>query len=80
MHIIQYENIAWANPFFNRLNEKLMDNSKAYLKLGSFFYLDFNGIIHGSHNISQSSRPWECRYNEREADLFSRRIIWPRCK
>jgi len=80
LHILQYDNMVWVNPFLNRMDKKLKERSKLYQKTSKFIYFDFNGLTILGLYMTQINRPWECRFIEREADLYSRRTTWPNCK
>jgi len=80
VHTLQYDNMFWANPFLNRMDEKLKENSTFYQKTSKFLYLDLNGLTIAGLYMAQINRPWECRYIEREADHYSKRVNWPICK
>jgi len=79
VHILQYDNMVWINPFLNRVDSNLKSTSKAYQKVSKFIYFDFNGLTILALYMAQINREWECRFIEREADHFSRRINWPKC-
>ena len=79
LHILQYDNMVWVNPFLNRMDKKLKERSKIYQKTSKFIYFDFNGLTILGLYMTQINRPWECRFIEREADLYSRRTTWPNC-
>ena len=80
MHVLQYDSYIYINPFFVKLNEKLVNDSKLYRQMSRFFYFDFNGPLLFTLAVSQYHNPWSCRYIEREAEHFSHREILPRCK
>ena len=79
LHILQYDNMIWVNPFLNRTDKKLKEKSAFYQKASKYIYLDFNGLTILGLYMAQINRPWECRYIEREADFYSRGITWPDC-
>lgn len=80
VHILQYDNMVWINPFLNRIDHKLKETSNIYQKASKLIYFDINGLTILGLYMLQINRPWECRFIEREADHFSRRINWPKCK
>ncbi len=88
MHILQYDNMVWINPFFNQLDSKLKEKSQFYQKAKKFIYFDFNGITILGLYMTQIHRPWGCRFIEREADhyaarnlgLYSSLISFSKCK
>lgn len=79
-HILQYDNMVWVNPFLNKMDQKLKATSKLYQKASKYVYFDFNGLTLMSLYLTQINQPWQCRFIEREADLYSKRIGWPDCK
>jgi len=79
MHILQYDNMVWVNPFLNKLDNKLKSNNSFYQKASKYIYFDFNGMTIFGLYMLQINKPWECRFIEREADHFSREIHWPTC-
>lgn len=80
LHILQYDNLVWGNSLLIRLDNKLKNSSKLYQKASKFIYFDLNGLTILGLYLAQINRPWECRYIEREADHYSRRVHWPSCK
>jgi len=80
MHILQYDNMVLINPFLNKKDYKLKEKSKLYKKASKFIYFDFNGFALLGLYTTQINKPWECRYIEREADHYSTRTNWPKCR
>ncbi len=79
MHILQYDNMVYMNPYFQRLDTNWKNKSKIYNTLSKYIYFDLNGPTLLGAYLSQIKQPWECRHLEREADFFSRWIVWPKC-
>jgi len=79
-HIIQYETRSWLNPMFNKVNDKLKHKSSLYEKLAKYVYFDLNGPLYLGLYMSQINQPWECRFAEREADLFSNKRVYSACR
>ncbi|MEO1624520.1 MAG: hypothetical protein AAFV25_05140, partial [Bacteroidota bacterium] len=79
VHILQYDNMVWLNPFFNRWDQKLKNNIKAYKNLSEYVYFDFNGLTILSLYRMQLNKDWDCRFIERQANHYSRRVPMPRC-
>jgi len=79
VHILQYENMVWINPLLNRIDRKLKKNSTFYNKASKYVYLDFNGLTILGLYMTQINKPWECRFIEREADHYSKRINLAMC-
>jgi hypothetical protein len=79
MHILQYDNMIWVNPFFNKLDTKWKAKSEFYRTAGNYVYFDLNGLTIFALYYMQVGQPWDCRWLEREAEHFSRRILMPKC-
>lgn len=79
MHVLQYENRIWLNPIFSKTDAKWKTQSKLYQTAANYIYFDLNWLEAWGVFLYDIRRPWECRRLEREADLFARRIVWPRC-
>ncbi|MEM1124329.1 MAG: hypothetical protein AAGJ18_28080, partial [Bacteroidota bacterium] len=79
VHVLQYENIVWVNPLLSRFDHNLKEHKKTYQKLSDYIYFDLNGLTMFGFYLMQLNRPWECRFIEREADLYGKRIVWPKC-
>lgn len=79
VHVLQYENTVWINPLLSRVDHNLKENNKTYQKLSDYIYFDFNGLSLYGFYLTQLNKPWECRFIEREADLYGRRRVWPKC-
>ncbi|MEM1002868.1 MAG: hypothetical protein AAGH46_09480 [Bacteroidota bacterium] len=79
VHVLQYENTVWINPLLSRFDHNLKEHNKTYRKLSDYVYFDFNGLTMYVFYLTQLKRPWECRFIEREADLYGKRIVHPTC-
>ncbi len=77
VHTLQFDNLYWANPLFKRLDSNLKNKSRLYSNLGKYIHLDLNGALHYLIYEVQKSQPWGCRLYEREAEVFSNRIVPP---
>jgi hypothetical protein len=80
MHILQFDQIVWLNSFANKPDLKLKTDFKFYNKVSKYLYFDLNGLSMLGLYMTQINQPWECRYFEREADIFSNRNVYPKCK
>jgi len=78
-HILQYDNFTFINPYFQKLNTTLVNNSSFYRGLSKYVYFDLGGPLFYLTYLAESGQPWECRTFERGADRYGRRIAWPRC-
>lgn len=79
VHVMQYENIVWINPMFNKLDNRMKQDNERYNNLSKYIYFDLNGLAFTSTYLTQVNKPWECRSIERAADFYGRRVLWPRC-
>lgn len=80
MHILQYDNMVYLNPFFKKLDRKWKDQYRSYDNLSKYIYFDLNGVTLLGAYLTQLNKPWECRVIEREADFYSTWTVWPRCQ
>lgn len=74
MHTLQYDHMIWLNPFFRKKDQQWRENLNWYRQLSKYVYFDLNGITLGSFYALQQHRPWDCRWIEREADIFAARF------
>lgn len=79
MHVLQYENRIWLNPLFSKTDAKWKIQSRLYQTASNYLYFDLNWLEAWGVYLHDIGRPWECRWIEREADHFGRRIVWPKC-
>lgn len=80
MHILQYENLVFGNALMSRIDQKLMTKYSTYNALSKYFVFDLNGLsIYGIY-LTQIKQPWECRFIEREADIYTNKVALRKCK
>jgi len=80
IHILQYDNMVWANAMLNKVDARIKRRSKMYRNASRYIYFDLNGaVIYGVY-YSQISKAWICRYLEREAEHFAKHIVLPECR
>jgi len=80
MHILQFDQLSSLNSFTDRVDAKLKSDFNFYDKASKYFYLDLNGLTMLGLYMTQINQSWQCRYFEREADVFSNRRVYPKCK
>ncbi|MEM7372142.1 MAG: hypothetical protein AAF587_26225 [Bacteroidota bacterium] len=79
LHTLQYDHMIWLNPLFYKPDKQWKKDLKWYQQLSKYLYFDLNGISIWTLYFLQRNQPWECRWIEREADIFSAHIAHPGC-
>lgn len=80
VHILQYDDMSWLNPMFNKVDVKLKDKLNWYQKTSKYVHADLNSFALLGLYWTQINRPWECRTMERDADIFSNRNVYSSCQ
>jgi hypothetical protein len=74
LHVYQNNQFSGLNPYFNKINSSLQENSKIYGSYQKIFYTDFNSpIFRGLYKLGRSKAgSYEENIFEREAYFFAR--------